>query len=247
MKVKGKFEIFEETESGRVKIGESDNHMMDNGMEFILDFAFGTETWFSGAAGYNGESVGSGHWHPYRYIAVGYSVDDNDDWLIATDWATTGADDGKGDNTTGGTGIKIDSVPVGEYISHFPNAQDNYMSSLDMGKANKNLGTGLFYKLSNKMIRTARTVIAEATFNTTPHQSDGDSNTIPTGTCLRELAIFIAEPTGIGNPSAVRENRTGVMIAKSNRYKISNGYIQDNPLVVGANSITIRYSCGDMR
>jgi hypothetical protein len=120
IKMKGKFELFEEKDGDIYgeKIGESYNRMMYDGMEFIIDFAFGVESWFSGAAGYNGSLPASGAWNPYRYVAVGYSADTNDGWLVSNNYATTGENEGTGHDITGGTGIKADSVETGSNLDH---------------------------------------------------------------------------------------------------------------------------------
>lgn len=241
--LKGKFEIFENKDGKLEKLGESYNRMTYDGMEMAMDFIFGIETWFSGAAGYDGTVNGSTHWHPYRYVAVGYSADDNSDWLLNSNKALTGAAGG-GANQTGGTGLSGDCIAPAD-IGHFPNLNDSYMSSLDVAKANKNVGTGLFYKQADRTIRTARTVTIEATFTTDTDAANGDSDTIPTGTQIRELGVFLAIPTGAITPSTNRSHRTGTMICRSVRYEVSGGYIQDNPITVGANNLTVRYTFGE--
>lgn len=242
--LKGKFEVYENKKDGsKVKIGESYNRMTYDGMEMMMDFMFGIETWFSGAAGYDPTVNGSTHWHPYRYIAVGYSADDNDDWLYQNNGALTGAA-GDGDNMTGGTGIS-GSVITTANIGHFPNLNDSYMSSLDVTKDNKNVGTGLFYKIADRTTRTARTVTIEATFTTDGDRANGDVDTIPTGTQIRELGVFMAEPTGQISPSTNRSHRSGAMLCRSVRYGVGGGYLADNPITVGANNLTVRYTFGE--
>lgn len=247
--MKGKFELFEEVDGNPYgkKIAESYNRMMYDGIEFILDFTFGVESWFSGSAGYNGGLPASGAWHPYRYVALGYSADTNDGWLVSNDYATTGADDGKGANVTGGTGIKADSVATGSNLAYFPNLNESVMSSYDSTKANFNVGSGLFYKIADRIVRTGRSVTIEATFTTDPDQENGDADTIPTGTKIRELGIFLAIPTGSIAPSTNRADRPKTIIAKAVRYEVSGGFIQDNPIDAGANNLTVRYSYGDIK
>jgi len=246
--MKGKFELFEEKDGNKYgkKIAESYNRMMYDGMEFMIDFTFGIESWFSGAGGYDGSLPGSGAWNPYRYVALGYNVDTNDGWLISNNYATTGLAPGTGMNITGGTGILADSVATGSNLAYFPNLNDSVMSSFDPGKANYNVGSGLFYKLADRIIRTGRTVTIEATFTTDDDQENGDADTIPTGTQIRELGIFLAVPTGVIAPSTNRPDRPKTIIAKASRYEVSGGYIQDNPIVVGANNLTVRYTYGDV-
>jgi len=244
--MKGKFEIFEEVNGDKYgkKIAESYNRMMYDGMEFVMDFAFGMESWFSGAAGYDGSLPGSGAWHPYRYVAIGYSADTSDGWLVSNSYVTTGANEGTGHDITGGTGIKADSVATGSNLSYFPSLNESVMSSYDSTKANYNVGSGLFYKLADRIIRTGRTVVIEATFTTDPDQANGDANTVPTGTKIRELGVFLAVPTGSISPSTNRSDRPKTIIAKAVRYEISGGYIQDNPITAGANNFTVRYTYG---
>lgn len=246
--MKGKFEVFEEKNGDPFgnKIGESYNRMVYDGMEFIMDFAFGIESWFSGAGGYDGSLPGSGAWNPYRYIALGYSADTNNGWLVSNNYTTTGANEGTGHDITGGTGILADSVETGANIGYFPDLDDSVMSSLDVSKDNKNVGSGLFYKLADRTIRTGRTVTIEATFSTTIDLDNGDANTIPTGLQIRELGIFLAVPTGVISPSTNRTDRPKTCLAKSIRYQVSGGYIQDYPITVGANNLTVRYTYGDI-
>jgi len=244
---KGKFEIFEEVSGNKYgkKLGESYNRMVYDGMEYIMDFAFGVESWHSGAAGYDGSLPASGAWHPFRYVAIGTSADNNDDWLLNNSFIDTGV---YVDAPTGGSGILLDSVGTGlGYVAHFPNLGDSRMSSVISGKANKNVGTGLFYKVSDRVVRTARTVTIEATFTTDSDADNGTAGVIPTGTKIRELGVFLSNhPTGAISPSTIRGDRPNTMICKSVRYQISGGYIQDNAITAGANNLTVRYSYGDI-
>lgn len=239
--MKGKFEFFK---NGK-KIGESYNRMVYDGMEYIMDFAFGIETWHSGHAGCAETVNATGHWNNIRYITLGYSADDNDDWLYSSDYALTGAA-GDGDNMTGGTGISGDCVETGVNISHFPNLNDSYMSSLDITKSNWNIGTGLFYKKADRIVRSGRTVTIEATFTTDPDRANGNKAVIPTGTKIREMGIFLGPPIDTIAPSTNRSHRPSGMIAKAVRYEVSGGYIQDNPIIVGENSLAVRYTYGDI-
>lgn len=245
--MKGKFELFEEVNGNPYgkKIGESYNRMMYDGMEFVMDFAFGYESWFSGAAGYDGSLPASGAWHPYRYVAIGYSADNNNGWLTSNSYIITGSAEGTGSAILEGTGIKADVVATGANLAYFPDLDDSVMTSMDPAKANKNVGSGLFYKLADRVIRTGRTITIEATFTTDPNQVNGDSNTIPTGTKIRELGIFLGIPTGSISPSTNRVDRPSTIIAKTTRYQVSGGFIQDNPITAGANNLTVRYTYGD--
>jgi hypothetical protein len=119
------------------------------------------------------------------------------------------------------------------------------MSSLDVSKADKNVGSGLFYKLADRIVRTGRTITIEATFNTDPDQSVGSATTIPVGTKIRELGIFLGIPTGAISPSSNRPDRPYTIIAKTIRYGVEGGYIIDNPIVAGDNNLTVRYTYGD--
>ena len=240
--MKGKFELFQNGQ----KIAETYNRMVYDGMEFILDFAFGFESWFSGAAGYDGSLPASGAWNPYRYVALGYSADTNNGWLVSNNYATTGVSPGDGDNITGGTGIKADSVATGSNIGYFPSLDDSVMSSYDSTKGNYNVGTGLFYKLADRIVRTGRTITIEATFTTDPDLDNGDEDTIPTGMQIREMGIFLGIPTGSISPSTIRADRPSTMIARAVRYQVSGGFIQDNPITVGGNNLTVRYTYGDV-
>jgi len=244
---KGKFEIFEEVSGNKYgkKLGESYNRMVYDGMEYIMDFAFGVESWHSGAGGYDGTLPASGAWNPYRYIAIGTSADSNSDWLLNNSFIDTGV---YVDAPTGGSGILVDSVGTGlGYIAHFPNLGDSMMSSVIPGKVNKNVGTGLFYKIADRVVRSGRTVTIEATFTTDADAENGAAAVIPTGTKIRELGIFLNdEPTGSVAPSTVRADRPSAMLCRSVRYSVSGGYIQDNPITAGANNLTVRYTYGDV-
>jgi hypothetical protein len=245
--MRGKFELFEEVDGNLYgkKIAESYNRMMYDGMEFVMDFAFGVESWFSGSAGYDGDLPASGAWNPYRYVAIGYSADNNNGWLASNGYITTGSAEGTGSAILEGTGIKIDVVTTGANLAYFPDLDDSVMTSMDPSKGNKNVGSGLFYKLADRIVRTGRTITIEATFTTDIDQENGDSNTIPTGTKIRELGIFLGIPTGAISPSTNRVDRPSSVIAKSVRYLVSGGFIQDNPITAGANNLTVRYTYGD--
>ena len=215
-------------------------------MAYAIDTLFGFESWQSVVGGYDGSLPASGAWNPYRYVALGYSADTNDGWLVSNNYATTGENFGTGHDITGGTGILTDSVATGSNLAYFPNLNDSVMSSYDSTKANYNVGSGLFYKLADRIIRTGRTVTIEATFTTDPDQDNGDSDTIPTGTKIRELGIFLAVPTGSIAPSTNRADRPKTVVAKAIRYEVSGGFIQDNPISAGVNNLTVRYTYGDI-
>ena len=229
----GKFHVFEK--EGK-DWGVSDNRIVYDGREFILDFAFGVESWFSGAGGYDGSLPASGAYHPYRYIAIGTVPDDNDGWL---------ADNGY---LEAGSGIKADSIPTGsDAFAHLPNLNDSYMSSQVSGSygAGYNTGIAYFYKQVDRVIRIGRQVTLEATFTSTA--GAGNKEVIPEGTEIRELGVFIGgEPTGIITPSTVKSDRPRALICRSVRYSVSGGYVQDNPIIVGSNPITVRYTFGDV-
>ena len=103
----------------------------------------------------------------------------------------------------------------------------------------------MFYKLADRIVRTGRTITIEATFTTDIDQANGDADTIPTGTKIRELGIFLGIPTGAISPSTNRVDRPSSVLAKSARYQVSGGFIQDNPITAGANNLTVRYTYGD--
>ena len=129
----GKFEIFENISGELVKIAEQENRIVYDGREATLDFLFGLETWFSGASGYDGSLPASGHWTPFRTLAVGCVGDDNIGFLATNGWLMTG-----------GSGIAPDVISTaGGNLSHFPNLNDHYMSTITSGaKPDFNVGTG---------------------------------------------------------------------------------------------------------
>ena len=249
--IQGTFEVFEEVSGNNFgrKIAEAKNRLLYDGIEYILDFAYGRQSWHSGAIGYDGSLPGSGAWNPYRYVGLGYSADDNNNWLYANGYALTGHTTGGLDNMTGGTGISGSAVAAGANIAHFPSLSDTHMSSLYAGgviPTDKNVGTGLFYKLANKITRSGRTVTIEATFTTCDDRANGDADTIPTGTKIRELVIALGIPTGSRNPSSVVGDRPGAIINKAVRYEVSGAKIIDNPITVGATNLSVRYTIGDI-
>lgn len=228
---KGKFEVFEKEKF----LGDSPNRLLYDGREFIIDFAFGIETWFSGVAGYDGSTAASGHWHPERVIAIGTVADDNDGWFADQGWLSAGS------------GLSADMIGTGsDAFAHLPNLTDSYMSSAVSGTYGDGYNTGIsyFYKEADRVVRVGRQVTIEATFTTTA--GVGNKTVIPEGTELREFGIFLGlEPTGIISPSTVRADRPIAMTNKSTRYQVSGGFIQDNPITVGSNDITIRYTFSD--
>ena len=233
----GKFEIYETLPDGNeIKIGEQYNRILDGGRQYALDMIFGIESWHSGVAGFDGTQVASGVWDNIRAIAVGVVADDNYGWANGLTWLNAGS------------GIKADSVPTGsDYYMHFPNLNDTYMSSAASGdNANFNVGTGLFYKTADRTIRIANQVTIEATFAVTSDPGSANVNTILEGTELREMGISISNnPTGLIDPITTRIERPHVLLNRSVRTLVSGGYIQDNPIVVGTNPITIRYTFGE--
>jgi len=230
----GKYEFFELGE----KIGEAcPNRMLYAGIAYSQDSVFGIESWQSGVAGYDGSLPASGAWDPHRTIVIGTVADDNNNWLADNSWLETG-----------GSGILSGSVPTGgNSFAHFPALTDTYMSSAASGNnANRNVGTGLFYKTADRTIRTGRIIAIEATFNSTDDASSANANTIVTGTEIREMGISLADiPTGFWDPLSDRSHRPFVLINRSVRILVSGGYIQDNPLIMGANPITVRYTFGE--
>ena len=234
----GKFEIFEHISGDLVKISEQQNRIVYDGREATLDFLFGIETWFSGASGYDGSGPASGHWTPYRTVAVGTVSDDNIGFLSTNGWLD------------GGSGISGTSVNTSAgNFAHFPNLNDHYMSSIVSGgsPANANVGTGYFYKEADKIVRVGRTISIEATFTTHPTPAFGTATVIPEGTELRELGVFFGiNPTGVITPSTDRSVRPITMLCRSTRYEVSGDKIIDNPITAGANDITVRYTFGDL-
>lgn len=230
----GFFEIFE----GNKSFGKDSNRVVYDGREFMLDFAFGRESWFSGAAGYNGALPASGAYHPYRIMAIGTVADDNDGWF---------ADNGY---LTGGSGLSGEQLITtsSDAFAHLPNLTDSYLSSQVSGTYGPGYNTGIayFYKEPDKVIRVGRQITLRATFTTTA--GAGNKTTIPEGTEIREMGVYIGgvDPTGIISPSTVQSDRPQALICRSVRYQVSGGYIQDNPIVVGANPITVTYTFGDV-
>ena len=231
----GKFEFFQ----NGIKIGESHNRILYDGIVAFQQTMFGVECWHSGAAGYSDSAPASGHWHPYRTIAIGVCADDNDGWL-----------DNNGYLTGAGDGIKPDSVPTGgTALAHLPNLTDSYMtSSISGSKANYNVGTGLFYKQADRVISVGNTISIEATFATTAVPASANATTILEGTEIREMGVFLCEESdfksGTLSPRTDRNDKPYSILCKSTRFQISGGFIQDSPLVAGANSLTVRYTFG---
>ena len=234
----GKFEIFENLPNGReIKIGEQYNRILDAGRQYALDLVFGIESWHSGVAGFDGSLPASGAWDNIRAIAVGNCADDNIGWAYGQGWIESA-----------GSGILVDSIPTGsDYYMHFPNLGDTYMTSAASGnKDNFNVGTGLFYKTADRTIRIASQVTIEATFAVTSDPDATNASTILEGTELREMGITLSDhPTGLIDPITTRIERPHVLINRSVRTLVSGGYIQDNPITVGTNPITIRYTFGE--
>lgn len=236
---KGTFEIFESDEKGNIirKLGENTNRMVYAGREAWLDFMFGVENWFSGAAGYDADVAGSTHWHPNRMIAVGTVADDNDGYFEGNGWLLAGS------------GLTGTTITTGTNFAYLPNLNDNYMSSAMSGNGatdEYNTGVALFYKQADRVVRTARSVQIEATFNYCNDPANANTETIPTGTQIREMGIFLGgTPTGVISPSTDRTQRPRTMMNRSVRYTVTGGYIEDNPITVGSNKITIRYTFSD--
>lgn len=233
----GKFEIYENISGELIKIAEQENRIVYDGREATLDFIFGLETWFSGASGYDGSLPASGHWTPYRTLAIGTLADDNIGFLSANGWLS------------GNGGISGTSVGTSEgNLSHFPNLNDHYMSTIVSGsKANFNVGSGYFFKEPDKMIRVGRTISVEATFATHADPAQGTATIIPEGTDIRELGIFFGiNPTGAITPATDRSARPLTMLCRSVRYEISGAKVIDNPITAGSNDITVRYTFGDL-
>jgi len=234
----GKFEIFEHIGNEEVKIGESDNRILYAGRQYALDTVFGLEAWQSGVAGFDGTQLASGVWDPYRTIVIGVSADDNTDYF-----------EGLG-HLTGNSGLSgAISTGQGTY-GHLPNLTDTYMTSAASGDyvANGyNIGTGLFYKLSDRTIRVGRTISIQATFYATEDPASRGVQTILSGTEIRELGVSLSDnPTGLIDPITDRTHRPHTLICRSVRYQVSGGLVIDNPIVVGANDITVRYTFGDV-
>ena len=233
----GKFEIFEGIGNKQVKIGESDNRILYGGRMYALDTVFGLEAWQSGVAGWDGSLPASGAWDPYRTIAIGTVADDNIGWFETNGYLEEGS------------GLSGGGIPTGGNVyGHLPNLNDAYMSSAASGgNADFNVGTALFYKLADRTIRVGRTISIEATFQTTDTAANTGVTTILTGTEIRELGISLSDnPTGLIDPVTERTTRPHALICKSTRYDVSGGKIHDNPIVVGLNDITVRYTFGDV-
>ena len=233
----GKFEVFERRGNEQVKIAESSNRILYAGRMYALDTVFGLEAWQSGVAGWDGSLPASGAWDPYRTIVIGTVVDDNGGWFNAADYLT------------GGSGITGTGAPTGgNTFSHLPNLNDTYMSSAASGgNANFNVGTGLFYKLADRTIRVGRTISIEATFLTSDTPGNEGATTILTGTEIRELGVSLSNnPTGLIDPVTDRTARPHTLICRSVRYDVSGGVVHDNPITIGLNNITVRYTFGDV-
>lgn len=233
----GQFEIFEWKDNKKVKIAESKNRILYAGRMYALDTVFGLEAWQSGVAGFDGDQLASSVWDPYRSIVIGTVVDDNDGWINENGYLT------------GGSGISGLGIPTGsEYYGHLPNLNDTYMSSAASGAvANHNVGSGLFYKLADRTVRVGRTISIEATFTTDADPANGSATTIPEGTEIRELGVSLSDnPTGLIDPVTTRTERPHTLICRSVRYEVSGGKIHDNPITVGSNNITVRYTFGDI-
>lgn len=233
----GKFEIFEHVSGDLIKIGESQNRILYDGIAAIQQTMFGVECWVSGAAGYSASSPASGHWQPYRTIAIGTCADDNDGYLDDNGWLASG-----------GSGILADSIPTGgTQFAHFPNLSDSYMTSSQSGSvSNFNVGTGLFFKQADRVVAVGRTISIEATFYTTTNPASINSTTMLTGTEIRELGVYLCAEdyfkSGTLSPQTDRVDRPFTMLCRSVRFQISGGYIQDSPLIAGLNALTVRYT-----
>lgn len=233
----GKFEIFENIGNEEVKIAEQNNRILYAGRMYALDTVFGIEAWQSGVAGYDGAQEASGVWDPYRTIVIGIVGDDNTNWL-----ETNGYRDG-------GSGITGDLSTDTEAFAHLPNLTDTYMSSAASGDYtyNYNVGTGLFYKLADKVIRGGRVISIQATFYATADPGSIGVQTILSGTEIRELGVSLSDnPTGLIDPVTDRSHRPHTLINRSVRFQVSGGIVKDSPIVVGANDITVRYTFGDI-
>lgn len=234
----GKFEIFENIENELVKIGESENRILYAGRQYALDTIFGLEAWQSGVAGFDGTYPASGVWDPYRTIVIGTVADDNTRYF-----------EGLGLLAEGSGLDGVISTGEGTY-GHLPNLTDTYMSSAASGDYvgdNYNVGTGLFYKLADRTIRVGRTISIQATFFTTEVAENRGVQTILSGTEIRELGVSLSDnPTGLIDPITDRTHRPHTLICRSVRYQVSGGVVIDNPIIVGANDITVRYTFGDV-
>lgn len=229
----GKFLVYE----GEPKDGETTpNKILYAGMAYAIDTIFGLEAWQSGAAGYDGSLPASGVWDPYRTVVIGTVADDNNRWMEYQSCLDAGS------------GIKTGSITTdGNTFAHVPALTDSYMSSAQSGSnANYNVGTGLFYKRGDRTIRTGRTISIEATFNVTADPASTNAETILIGTEIRELGISLSEyPTGLIDPLSDRSHRPDTLIARAVRFSIEEGFLKDNPIVIGSNPITVRYIFGE--
>jgi len=238
----GKFEIFEHINGKLIKIGENNNRILYDGIGAFQQTMFGVECWTSGAAGYDGTLPASGHWTPYRTIAIGTVADDNDGWLATNGWLMTG-----------GSGIATNEVPTGgTSMAHFPNLTDSYMSTSQSGGDpigdDNNVGTDLFFKQADRIVSVGNTISIEATFNTTSSPASRNSTTMLEGTEIREMGIYMCSESdfksGTLSPRTDRNDRPYTMLCRSVRMQISNGFINDSPLIAGANALTVRYTFG---
>jgi len=237
----GKFEIFENIKGNKVKIGENHNRILYDGIAAFQQTMFGVECWTSGAQGYSASSPASGHWQPYRTIAIGSCADDNDGYLATNSWLMTG-----------GSGIAVDVVPTGgTAMAHFPNLTDSYMTSAFSGSkipGDGNIGTGMFYKQADRVVSVGNTISIEATFDTTASPAARNSTTMLEGTEIREMGVYLCAEddfkSGSLSPRTDRDDRPYSILCRSVRLQISGGFIQDSPLIAGANSLTIRYTFG---
>lgn len=233
----GKFEVYENKNGIKIKLGESNNRLLYCGRQYALDTVFGIEAWQSGVAGFDGSLPASGVWDPYRTIVIGTCADDNTQWLSENGYLANG-----------GTGISGNCPTGGTTYGHLPNLTDTYMSSAASGSnANYNVGTGLFFKRADKVIRVGRTVSLEATFSATEVGANINATTILSGTQIRELGVTLSDnPTGLIDPVTDRTYRPHTLFCRSVRYTVTGDHIEDNPIEVGANSITVRYTFGDV-
>jgi hypothetical protein len=233
----GKFEIFENIGNEKVKIGEQENRILYGGRMYALDSVFGLEAWQSGVAGYDGAQPGSGLWNPYRTIVIGVSADDNNNWLEGNGYLI-------GDSGISGF------VGGGEAYGHLPNLTDTYMTSAASGDYignDYNVGYGLFFKRADSTIRVGRTVSIQATFFSTADPGSIGEQTILAGTEIRELGVSLSDnPTGLIDPITDRTSRPHTLICRSVRFEVSGTHIIDNPIIVGSNDITVRYTFGDV-
>ena len=232
----GYFEFLENLPNGsKRKIGEAlPNRIVYDGREAIEDTMFGINSWHKGGLTYDGAEPASGYWTPSRIIGLGKHVDDNSDYFKNNNYLT------------GGSGLKDGVIPsTGSVFAHLPNLEDHCMSSAITG--DYIVGNGLWYKEADKIIRTGRTVVIEATFDATTSDAETGADTIKTGQELRELGVFLGGiPNAAITPSSDVTQRPSGMLARSTRYTISGSYINDNPLVMGENPLTVRYTFGDI-